>query len=88
MKEMLNSTEQQHDPVNHPAHYEREGAIECIDEMLLVFGPEDTAAFCKLNAWKYRYRAYDKNGVQDIAKSDWYMREFKEIVEKYGLHAA
>ena len=24
--------------VNHPAHYTREGAMECIDEMLLIYG--------------------------------------------------
>lgn len=68
-----------HDNVNHPAHYEREGAIECIEEMLMIFGYEETMIFCKLNAWKYRYRAADKNGAEDIAKSDWYMRTYKEL---------
>ena len=40
-KEELNQTETtitKTDMVNHPPHYEREGAIECIDEMILVFG--------------------------------------------------
>lgn len=69
------------DMVNHPPHYEREGAMECIDEMLMIFGPEATKTFCKLNAWKYRYRAADKNGKEDIAKSDWYIAKFKEIEE-------
>lgn len=73
------------DNVNHPAHYEREGAIECIDEMLMIFGPRETMVFCKLNAWKYRYRAADKNGKEDIAKSDWYMRKYKEIKKKFNL---
>ena len=75
------------DMVNHPPHYEREGAMECIDEMLMIFGPLETKIFCKLNAWKYRYRAADKNGKEDIAKSDWYMNKYKEIEENYGKYA-
>lgn len=67
------------DMVNHPAHYEREGAMESIDEMILVFGKEAVAAFCLCNAWKYRYRALDKNGLEDIKKSDWYMAKYKEL---------
>lgn len=69
--------------VSHPRHYNREGAIECIDEMELVFGTEATANFCLLNCWKYRYRAGLKNdGFQDLEKSDWYMNRYKELKEK------
>lgn len=69
--------------VDHPKHYLREGAIECIDEMELVFGPEATSQFCLLNCWKYRYRAGLKNnGYEDLEKSDWYMRKYKELKEK------
>lgn len=71
----------EHDNVNHPAHYERDGAIECIDEMMMIFGPQTVMDFCKCNAWKYRYRAADKNGSEDISKSDWYMRKYKELAE-------
>ena len=68
---------------NHPRHYNREGAIECIDEMVLVFGEEATAHFCLLNCWKYRYRSGLKdNGYQDLEKSDWYMRKYKELKDK------
>ena len=71
------------DPVSRPRHYNREGAMECIDEMELVFGPEATANFCLLNCWKYRYRAGLKdNGYQDLEKSDWYMQKYKELKEK------
>lgn len=69
----------EHDNVNHPAHYERKGAIECIDEMVMIFGRQAVMDFCKCNAWKYRYRAADKNGSEDIAKSDWYMCKYKEL---------
>lgn len=69
--------------VDHPKYYLREGAIECIDEMELVFGPEATANFCLLNCWKYRYRAGLKNnGYEDLEKSDWYMHRYKELKEK------
>lgn len=76
-------TECEYDPVNKPRHYNREGAMECIDEMELVFGIQATADYCLLNCWKYRYRAGLKNdGFQDLQKSDWYMRKYKELTTK------
>ena len=69
------------DPVERPHHYNREGAMESIDEMVLVFGPEAVMHFCLCNAWKYRYRATAKNGEEDLKKSDWYMRKYKELKE-------
>ena len=70
------------DAIN-PSHYQRENAMECIDEMILVFGVTPVRNFCLCNAWKYRYRAADKNGAEDIAKSDWYMRKYKELMEEF-----
>ena len=67
------------DTVNHPSHY-NEG-MECIDEMILVFGKLTVANFCLCNAWKYRYRALYKNGEEDMKKSHWYMKKYKELVE-------
>lgn len=72
---MLTNTE----TVNHPKHYEREGGMECIDEMVLVFGKEAAMNFCLLNVWKYRFRAADKNGEEDLKKSDWYMAKYAEL---------
>ena len=69
------------DPVDHPSHYCREGGMESIDEMVLVFGKEAVMNFCLLNVWKYRYRAADKNGEEYLKKSDWYMRKYKELKE-------
>lgn len=82
-KEILEHIEE--DVVNHPKHYEREGAMETIDEMLMIFGPREVMSFCKLNAWKYRARAIFKNGEEDIKKSDWYLNKYKELEEKYGI---
>jgi len=81
-KENIENNNKTVDNVNHPKHYTRENAIQCIDEMVMVFGIEETMHFCKLNAWKYRYRAADKNGAEDIAKSDWYMNKYKELSDK------
>jgi hypothetical protein len=53
--------------------------MECIDEMVRVFGAEATMNFCLLNSWKYRYRAGAKGGEEDLRKSDWYLAKFKEL---------
>lgn len=68
------------DMVNSPPHYTN-GGMECIDEMILVFGKETVANFCLCNAWKYRYRALFKNGQEDVDKSHWYIKKYKELVE-------
>lgn len=68
-----------YDVVSHPKHYCREGAIECIDEMVILFGKEAVKHFCLCNAWKYRYRSNEKNGDEDIKKSDWYINKYKEL---------
>ena len=67
----------------NPAHYGRENAMECIDEMIFIFGEHAVMDFCLLNVWKYRYRAGAKNGQEDLEKSDWYMAKYKELSEKY-----
>ena len=68
-----------YDNVNKPKHYNRENAMESIDEMVLVFGVEAVKNFCLCNVWKYRYRATEKNGEEDLKKSDWYMRKYREL---------
>ena len=69
--------------VDHPIHYNRKDAIECVDEMELIYGPEALMWFCLLSQHKYRYRAGLKNnGYEDLEKSDWYMRKYKELREK------
>lgn len=69
------------DNVNNPAHY-TQGGMECIEEMMLIFGSEETKIFCKLNAWKYRKRAlYKGTPEKDMAKSDAYLRCYKSIKE-------
>ena len=68
--------------ISKPKHYNREGAMESIDEMELIFGKEAVKHFCLCNAWKYRYRAIDKNGEEDLKKSDWYLHKYKELCDE------
>ena len=73
---------QEYDVVNKPKHYNREGGFESIEEMEMVFGTEAVMHFCLCNVWKYRYRAADKNGEEDLRKSDWYMKKYCELKNK------
>lgn len=73
------------DNVNHPAHYET-GKFECIDVMKETQGIEATMNFCVCNALKYIYRHRNKNGVEDIKKADWYLKEYIELQEEADLY--
>lgn len=73
------------DIVNHPPHYNRDGAMECIDEMINVFGKDIVACFCLCNVWKYRYRASDKGHEEDLSKSDYYMAKYKELITERSV---
>lgn len=69
--------------IDHPAHYNQEGRKECIVEMREKFGDIAVYWFCKLNAYKYSYRAGNKDGnseEQDKAKINWY-DEYAENIQ-------
>lgn len=64
----------------HPKHYCRKDAMECWDEMELIWGPEALILYCEMNAWKYRYRASEKGSAEiDLMKSDVYMKKAYEL---------
>ena len=63
------------DVVYHPSHY-TQGKIDCIDAMTEAFGVDEVMIFCKLNAFKYLWRAEKKGGVTDIAKANWYLDKY------------
>lgn len=70
------------DKVNGPLHYQSmEGDlnIDCITAMQAAFGKYETAVFCKLNAFKYVWRASSKNGNEDIDKASWYLKKYREL---------
>ena len=63
-----------HDPVNSPLHYKRDD-VECIDAMKQTTSAEGFEEYCRLNAFKYIWRANNKsNKEQDIKKAIWYLR--------------
>ena len=68
--------------VEHPQHY-NQGSIECIDAMIAAFGITEVIAFCKLNAFKYIWRAENKfNTLEDLKKARWYIDKIIEIQER------
>lgn len=71
--------------VEHPQHY-NQGNIECIDAMLAAFGATEVISFCKLNAFKYIWRAEDKlNTLEDLKKAAWYIDKTIELTEKLNV---
>ena len=69
------------DLVNHPPHY-CVGGLECFDVMKRIFGIAAVKIFCRLNAFKYMFRSENKNGEQDIAKADWYLKKYLELCKE------
>lgn len=69
--------------VEHPKHYVQ-GEIECIDCIkAATVNKVGIEAFCVGNAIKYLFRYENKNGIEDVEKSMWYLnRLLKELKEK------
>ena len=74
-----------HDNVNHPNHYCKEGGIECIDAIeSAVEGLRPFDAVCAGNAIKYVWRHNDKNGIEDLKKAIWYINKLIKSRQKHG----
>lgn len=70
--------------IDHPSHYNSDDRMECIEEMRILFGDEAVISFCKLNAYKYYYRAGNKAGEaekKDKAKAMWYLKKVAELMK-------
>ena len=67
------------DNINHPAHYEGNTSLECIDVMEIAFGAEAVGNFCLCNAFKYLWRYRQKGGADDIGKAKWYLEYTKGL---------
>lgn len=64
--------------VRHPQHYNKEGRLECWDEIEKIFGKEIAFGFLIGSAYKYYYRAGLKEGnpeEQDLAKINEYLKK-------------
>ena len=71
--------------VNHPAHYQKNGK-ECIQVMEEKYGPMAVYNFCICNAFKYEWRAGEKDdnsAEQDLAKAKWYKEYSIRLFNKY-----
>lgn len=77
--------EKEYEMVNHPAHYNLYEK-EVIDMMVDIWGPDKTATWCEMTAFKYRMRMGTKPGnsiQQDLDKEKWYLDKAKELKRKY-----
>ena len=85
-KENLESVDE-YENVNHPEHYNNYD-VEAIEMMERIWGPEETAIFCKLNAFKYRMRMGTKPTSpveEDIKKEKWYIKKYHELLNKLKI---
>ena len=80
----LKDTAIETDNINHPAHYEGNTSLECIDVMEIAFGQESVAKFCLCNAFKYLWRYKHKGGAEDVQKAEWYLNHYSDIVGEYS----
>lgn len=74
------------DNVNHPAHYELPGGIECFDVLLATQGLDAVKSFCICNAMKYLFRRNRKNGDEDVKKAAWYITKYIELSKEVGAN--
>lgn len=77
----IGSNVESNNDVCHPKHY-NQGSIECIDAMISAFTTDEVMAFCKLNAFKYIWRANNKGKEKDAEKAQWYINKYIELSRK------
>lgn len=68
--------------VNHPAHYNEQGGMECIEQMRLLLGKEAVADFCRCNVFKYRYRYNTTKNQTDLDKAEWYVSYLYDLLHE------
>jgi hypothetical protein len=70
------------DPVNHPAHYNQDANIECIDAIRAALGMDRFLDYCVGNNLKYSWRWRGKNGIEDLKKARWYLTKAIDAAEE------
>lgn len=72
------------DLVNHPSHYQSESGLEAI-QVIEAFTAHlsGAEAVCTANVLKYMLRWKNKNGLQDLKKTEWYLKRLIAHVENY-----
>ena len=79
--------EETYEHVNHPNHYNIYD-VEVVEMMKRIWGPEETAIWAKLNAFKYRMRAGTKPGnsiERDMKKEQWCLMKQRELQAEISL---
>lgn len=66
------------DNVNQPAHY-TQGGIETLDFIKAKLSTEAYKGFLQANIIKYVTRYEHKNGVEDLQKAEFYLRELIKV---------
>ena len=78
-KEMIKDTENKKEMVNHPSHYNM-GKYECIEVVKeLVRDMKGIEPVLFFNAFKYLWRYKQKNGLQDLEKCEFYLKELIKL---------
>lgn len=67
------------DKVNHPNHYNYY-SIETIEAIKGQMTKEEFLGYCKGNVFKYVARYQFKNGVEDLNKAEWYLKQMIEVL--------
>lgn len=78
---------EQKELVHHPSHYNKKDRKECWDEMIDIFGVGAVIIFDCLSAYKYYYRAGEKEGnpkEQDLKKIKEYMEHAEKTRDTLG----
>lgn len=81
MQELKDKLDGKYEMVNHPQHY-NSSSIETIEKMVRIWGPEQTATWCEMTAFKYRERIGNKpdNSLeQEMGKIRWYESKAREL---------
>lgn len=81
LKDKIDGKHEKYEMVNHPSHY-NSSSIETIEKMIRIWGPEQTATWCEMTAFKYRERIGNKpdNSLeQEMGKIRWYELKAKEL---------
>lgn len=79
--------------VTHPVHYAGDGTIECMDALRSMMAPikdniSGTVAYWWGCTFKYLWRWYLKNGLEDLLKArqclDYLIEDYKVSHERRG----
>ena len=62
------------DKIN-PDHYNAGEGLQCIDFIEASMTVEEFRAYCRGNILKYTFRCYNKGGLEDIKKAEWYIKK-------------